>query len=388
MPTSRGAKMKTNYVLVIGALLGFTSFGAADKGTLLTKAFYNQGKLSDKIVLYFDKEPLCNQLPVRPGLKKSDTKIEITLILPLVSIASEAHRTIKKMNELRHHGFSISITHVDSPVKGVRVLISYNPEIVTLDYSTCDVISAQKALVISFHDKRMLEKIKQASNPILRYASADTLQKKKIVIDFGHGGTDNGTVGCHQVKEKDITLQVGKKIVSILKERGFDVCVTRDRDCFVPLDQRATVANNQDADLFISIHANSGSSKEACGVETHWTPRGLLHKKIHAATAASGDVLHVWYSHLDKYTQLLARCVHDSLVNTVRYQYADVLDRGTKKSNAQVLIGTDMPSALVEIGFLSHRAEAARLSENTYQTLIATGICKGIEAYCKQLPMT
>ena len=380
--------MKTNYVLLIAVLLGFTSFGAADKSTLLTKAFYNQGKLSDKIVLYFDKEPLCNQLPVRPGLKKSDTKIEVTLILPLVSIASDAKHPIEKLNKLKHDGFSISITHVESPVKGVRILISYNPEMVTLDYSTCDVISAQKALVISFHDKRTLEKIKQASNPILRYASADIHQKKKIVIDFGHGGDDNGTVGCHQVKEKDITLQVGKKVVSILKERGFDVCVTRDRDCFVPLDERVSVANNQDADLFISIHANSGSSKEARGVETHWTPRSLLHKKIDAATVSSRDVLQVWYSHLDKYTQLLANCVHDNLMNTVQYRYSDVLDRGTKKSNAQVLIGTDMPAALVEIGFLSHRAEAARLSENTYQTLIATGICKGTEAYCKQLPMT
>ncbi|OQA34892.1 MAG: N-acetylmuramoyl-L-alanine amidase AmiB precursor [Candidatus Dependentiae bacterium ADurb.Bin331] len=380
--------MKTNYVLLVCALLGCTSFGAADRTTLLTKAFYNQGKLSDKIVLYFDKEPLCNQLPVRPNLKQTETKVEITLILPLVSIGSDAKNAVHKINKIKHDGYSISVSHVDLPVKGIRVLISYNPELVTLDYSTCDVISAQKGLVISFHDKRMLEKIKQASNPILRYASVDNRPKKKIVIDYGHGGSDNGTIGCHHLKEKDVTLQVGKKVVALLKEKGFDVSVTRDRDCFVALDQRTSAANNQEADLFVSIHANSGISKEAQGVETHWTPRSLLHKKIDAAAASCRDILELWYANLDKQTHLLAQCVHKNLIHTVHYQYADVIDRGTKKSNAQVLIGTDMPSALIEIGFLSHKAEAARLGENGYQTLIATGICKGIEAYCKQVPMS
>jgi N-acetylmuramoyl-L-alanine amidase len=362
----------------------FADFAVAHKTSLVTKAFFHQGKLSDKVMFYFDVEPVCNELPKSSSHKNTAGKKQVVLFFPLTSITREAQKSLAQLPQSIHTGYTVEIKEVKKPVSGLKIVAAYDPELIIFDYATCDVISATKGFVMSFHNKKMLDKIKQASNPVLRYACSEQPDTKKVVIDFGHGGSDDGTIGCHALKEKDVTLQVGKKVVSLLKKKGFDVCVTRDRDVFVPLDARTKYANEKKAELFISIHANSSPKKAVTGVETYWLPRLSIHKSYNQQICDSRGSIEAFYGPFDGRTELLARCVHEAVIASVQKTYP-IADRAVKKSVSQVLVGTDMPSTLIEIGFLSDPQEAAWLSKDNNQWRIASGICDGIEAYRKKV---
>ncbi|MBI2774815.1 N-acetylmuramoyl-L-alanine amidase [Candidatus Dependentiae bacterium] len=374
--------MNKYYGLLISLSICLIGQAAGHKSSIVTKAFFHQGKLSDKVMFYFDVEPLCNELPARPSQKSGTAMKELVLFFPLTSFSREAKHNLAGLKDTNNSLYKISLEEVEKPIKGLKVYVAYDPESIIFDYSSCDVISATKGFVMSFHNKKVLEKIKHASNSVLRYAEAEKPQKKRIVVDFGHGGRDTGTIGCHSLKEKDLTLQVGRKVVSLLKQKGFEVCVTRDRDVFIPLDRRTTFANQKNAELFVSIHANSSPKKNIQGVETYWSPRCSVHKQSLKQKITADVALQEFYYPFDSRAELLARCVHNGVLTCVQSTYK-LVDRAVKKSISQVLIGTDMPSTLIEIGFLSHAQEADWLSQDSNQIKIAAGICNGIEAYYK-----
>ncbi|HEX2977959.1 MAG TPA: N-acetylmuramoyl-L-alanine amidase [Candidatus Babeliales bacterium] len=374
--------MKKYYGLIMGLCTCFIGQAALHKSSVVTKAFFHQGKLSDKVMFYFDVEPLCNELPMRSAQKNETGMKELVLFFPLTSLAREAKQNLNSLKDKNNSSYKISLEEVEKPIRGLRISVAYDPESIIFDYSSCDVISATKGFVMSFHNKKVLEKIKHASNSVLRYAEAEKPQKKRIVVDFGHGGRDTGTIGCHSLREKDVTLQVGRKVVSLLKQRGFEVCVTRDRDVFIPLDRRTTFANQKNAELFVSIHANSSRKKNIQGVETYWSSRCSVHKQSFTQRLNDNRAVQEFYYPFDSRAELLARCVHNGVLTSVSPTY-QLVDRAVKKSISQVLIGTDMPATLIEIGFLSHPQEADWLSQDTNQIKIAAGICNGIEAYYK-----
>lgn len=175
--------------------------------------------------------------------------------------------------------------------------------------------------------------------------------KKKVVIDAGHGGTDVGATGGG-IYEKNITLDVSKRVESILKQRGYQVLMTRPDDKFVSLQDRVTISENYSPNIFVSIHVNSSVRPEITGVETH-------------------------YYH--QYSMSLAQTVHSAFASEVQSP-----NRGLFKSKFYVINHTTCPAILVEIGFISNANERAQLVSEKRKQATAKSIADGIDNYFKQ----
>ncbi|MDY4077607.1 MAG: N-acetylmuramoyl-L-alanine amidase [Clostridium sp.] len=192
------------------------------------------------------------------------------------------------------------------------------------------------------------------------------IKNKLIVIDAGHGGTDSGaisTIGGVNYIEKDINLKIALKLSNDLKNRGYDVKLIRSLDTTVSLDERAKRANNLNADLFISIHQNSVTSSLANGTEVYYT----------TSMPDSGFPVHQT-NKLSK-SKELASLVCNNVVSAL-----GTTNRGVKIDNFKVLRNTSMPSILVECGFITNKADALKISNETYQNKIAKAIGAAVES--------
>jgi len=223
---------------------------------------------------------------------------------------------------------------------------------------------------------------------------------KIIVIDPGHGGTDPGAIGPGGLQEKDITLYVGKKLGKILKAKhGVNVIFTRDRDVFIPLNERTEMANSRKADLFLSIHVNASKRKQARGIETYflnWTNNRDALRVAARENKVSVTKMRKIQNGLQMILQDLARnnkreesmrlahTVQNSMVHILSKDYSRIEDLGVKYALFYVLVGAEMPSALVEISFISNRDEEKRLSRSSYKNKIAEAIARGINAYISE----
>jgi N-acetylmuramoyl-L-alanine amidase len=219
---------------------------------------------------------------------------------------------------------------------------------------------------------------------------------KTIVIDPGHGGKDPGALGINGLQEKDVVLKVAKKVAAILeKETAFKVLLTRDRDVYLPLEERTAIANTKEADLFVSIHANAAPNIHASGVETYFLSLATSREEMQAAArenAASSSQI----SDLQKILQdlmqnskieesaRLAGSVQGELANGLNRNYA-VKNLGVKKAPFIVLIGAQMPAILTEIAFLSNKEEVRRLQDDRYLEAIARHIVAGVRQYTANL---
>ena len=214
--------------------------------------------------------------------------------------------------------------------------------------------------------------------------------KFRIALDAGHGGWDLGTVGRQGLLEKDLVLDVTRRLGKLLQARlGSEVIFTRSADDYLPLDQRANVANQSQADLFVSVHANYSSSASARGVETYYTnsfaPPGSreIEKKESGSVpqltpvALSAGELH---EKIDE-SRRLAASIQKSLFATLAANSPGIRDRGVKDSQFLVLTGTTMPSILTEISFVSSPADERNLQSESYRQQIAEALYKGIARY-------
>ena len=184
-----------------------------------------------------------------------------------------------------------------------------------------------------------------------------TRNKFSVVIDPGHGGLDPGAIGIGGIRETDVVLEVSKKVKELLSKKGVKVSLTRENEVNLDLRPRVSFANNLNADIFVSIHANAsrGKRKDINGLETFyfkgWRGR-LLAKRIqkHILTVSPGSP-----------------------------------DRGVKQGKFYVIKNTNMPAVLVEIGFLTGRLDSRRLEKNTHRERIAYAIAKGILEYLSKI---
>jgi len=221
----------------------------------------------------------------------------------------------------------------------------------------------------------------------------------KIVIDPGHGGKDPGAIGPHRVKEKFVVLDIAKRLKAELeKQMNCQVVMTRDHDCFIPLEERTVIANTKKADLFVSIHANASRNRKAHGVETYFLNLATdkeameLAAKENATSTKKISDLQLILNDLMRNSKIsessrLARSVQDHLVKHLRGKYRNVKNLGVKQAPFYVLIGAQMPSILVETSFVSNRVEEKRLDSAAYRQKIAEGIAAGIKVYIEQVKM-
>jgi N-acetylmuramoyl-L-alanine amidase len=220
----------------------------------------------------------------------------------------------------------------------------------------------------------------------------------RIVIDAGHGGFDTGTIGPTGLEEKDLCLDVAKRLGQLIEQRlpGTTVIYTREDDTFVPLETRTAIANEKRADLFISIHANSSADPEARGIETYYLNFATSPDAMAVAArenALSQQSVHQLQDLLkqislnDKIEESreLAADVDQSLVHQLRLAHIRERDRGVKKAPFTVLIGAQMPSILAEISFLSNPTDDDLLETPRYRQRIAEGLFGGIKRYLTNL---
>jgi len=215
----------------------------------------------------------------------------------------------------------------------------------------------------------------------------------RIVVDAGHGGHDTGTIGPNGLMEKDLVLDVALRLGRLLETRlGADVIFTRDDDTFVPLETRTAIANEHQADLFISIHANSSSDPTARGIETYYLNFTSNPDALEVAArenAVSEKSIFELQDLVKKITlkekieesRELATDVQQSLYTGLATRHTTLRDRGVKKAPFVVLIGANMPSILAEISFVSNPTDAAKLETPEYRQKIAESLYKGIAQY-------
>jgi len=220
----------------------------------------------------------------------------------------------------------------------------------------------------------------------------------RIVIDAGHGGHDTGTIGPTGLMEKDLCLDVALRLGKIIQQRlpGADVVFTRSDDTFIPLEERTHIANEQKADLFVSIHANSSRDHQARGIETYYLNlKGSAEAMEVAAreNATANESVH----DLEDLVKRIARSekidesrefasdIQESLAKRIQKNYKPVKDRGVRKAPFVVLIGADMPSILTEISFLSNPADEQLLKKPEHRQRVAEGLYQGVASYLQNL---
>ncbi|HEX7287965.1 MAG TPA: N-acetylmuramoyl-L-alanine amidase [Candidatus Angelobacter sp.] len=219
----------------------------------------------------------------------------------------------------------------------------------------------------------------------------------KIVVDAGHGGHDTGTIGPNGLQEKDLVLDVALKLGKLLEKRlGAEVVYTRDDDTFIPLETRTAVANKEQADLFISIHANSSSDSTARGVETYYLNFTSSRDALEVAArenAVSEKSIHELQDLVKKIalkekieeSREFAADVQKSLYTGLNAKNPGIRNRGVKKAPFIVLIGANMPSILAEISFVSNPGDEKKLKTNEYRQRIAESLYKGVAGYVNGL---
>jgi N-acetylmuramoyl-L-alanine amidase len=227
--------------------------------------------------------------------------------------------------------------------------------------------------------------------------------KRIIVLDPGHGGHDPGAVGRRGLQEKDVVLDIALKVREILtKEPDMEIVLTRDKDIFIPLEERSLIALKHEAELFVSIHANASPNRAARGIETYlqnWTNEeeairvaarenyiSVKRMKEQMARYKSDDLGKILSDLNRDYKRdesiALANYVQSSLYSDVVRVHKKTANLGVKKAMFFVLMGANMPpSILAEVSFISNPEEEQLLSSESYRTLIAHSIASGIKAY-------
>ena len=214
-----------------------------------------------------------------------------------------------------------------------------------------------------------------------------------IVIDPGHGGHDTGTIGPNGLQEKNLVLDIAKRLGKLLEIRlGANVVYTRQDDTFIPLETRTAIANQEQADLFVSIHANSSRDPDARGVETYYlnfTSNANALEVAARENAVSDKSIHELQDLVKKIalkekieeSREFASNVQQSLHSGLSSKSPGIRDRGVKKAPFIVLIGANMPSILAEISFVSNPADERKLETAEYRQRIAESLYKGISKY-------
>ncbi len=270
-------------------------------------------------------------------------------------------RWIKREEEIqvtnRWCKFSLTIDSIKAQINGVDVRLSL------------PVILKNNAALVSLVD------VQNIFQPLLFPSKSAREKIETICLDPGHGGKDTGKIDKKNL-EKKYTLLLAQEVSALLKAKNIKVILTRSRDEFVELRDRAEVANRNDADLFISLHYNSAESSDVCGVETYClTPAGVESSNSGGGKSDKGTLQ--GNTQNDK-NMLLAYVLHRAISRN-----AGLDDRGIKRARFEVLCTTQMPSVLIEGGFMTNPEEAKKIYEAGFRKKMAEAIVTGILEYKK-----
>jgi len=221
------------------------------------------------------------------------------------------------------------------------------------------------------------------------------LTVQSVFLDAGHGGKDPGTAHNGLV-EREVTLDVAKRVGKLLQNRGIDVQYSREKDAHLALDERTRMANKARADIFVSFHVNAATDAQVSGFETFYLDvasntevarlatmeNAVSDKKLGDLTTILTDFM---LSARTQESRQLAQALQQTVLSRLGKQRYATKDGGVKAAPLYVLIGTGMPAVLVELGYCSNREEARRLASTAYRQSLAEGIAEGILGYRAKL---
>ncbi len=236
----------------------------------------------------------------------------------------------------------------------------------------------------------------EKKQPVLRPSKPGI---KRIVIDPGHGGRDPGAIGPSGVMEKDVVLKVAKRLRKKLERRGYKVFLTRERDIYLPLEERTAIANTKKADLFVSIHANASRKRGARGIETYILnfpsdeeAMELAARENAVSTKRLTDLQIILFDLMlnakVNESSRLAHHVQQSMSHSLNHGKSSPRDRGVKQAPFYVLMGARMPAILAEVSFISNRREERRLKSRKHLDKIAAAIAEGLNGYVEETRAT
>ncbi len=262
----------------------------------------------------------------------------------------------------------------------------------------------EKQFTIDIYTKGALEDILQKTNTFIRLAdngketstaplfamNQPNLAPMRIMIDAGHGGSDTGAKSYSGLTEKEVTLDISKRVHHILKSKKYPAYLTRYHDTEVPLAQRAQLATQMQANLFVSIHANGAVNPNAHGIETYFFPAKELRSRknfdfLFINQPKNIDLVKKIQQNVSLMAQdsfQLAQSIQRNVISGLSATYPDMNNRGIKSESFRLFLqNTSIPSALVEVGFLTNRKEADRLAQKSYRKHIAQHIADGISSF-------
>jgi N-acetylmuramoyl-L-alanine amidase len=308
------------------------------------------------------------------------------------------HRDVFDLKGNFEHAYETKLTLdnvnrvIVSQVKSntLRIILSHDFNLRTI------YIINKRQIIIRVIDARLKQKLQTSLTQ--NYFKK---RSKVVVIDPGHGGRDPGGVGPKKRYEKIVVFKVSKFLYEELKNRGYEVYLTRKSDNNMPLKKRTKFSNDKNADIFISIHTNAiakSKAHELSGIETFFlSPARSERAKRVAALENQGDMdamninskmtfLTVLNQSKITASNKLAIDIQQNLLHNARQVYKDVVDGGVREGPFWVLVGAQMPSVLVELGYITHPKESKRLFGNNYQRKLARGIANGVDSYFAKNP--
>lgn len=304
-----------------------------------------------------------------------------------------------------------NITVNDDLVKGIRIA-QFNENIVRIvidlksykRYKVFTLKNPNRIVVDVYgqdHSNNVTLKNEKPKNAIPKPDQPTTLVRqlglkvRTIVIDPGHGGKDPGAMSGSGLCEKNLVLDIAKRLKNLLKSKwSYEVHLTRETDVFVPLEERTNFANQKDADLFVSIHVNSTRNSDVRGIETYFLSlagdeESRLTASLENASAERG---------IRDLASLLGRMLKTAKVSESRAfaqvvqshlcQITRAYDRGVRSAPFIVLIGASAPSILVELGFISNEQDEKLLNSEEYKDKLATALMESIEDYIRVMNST
>ena len=347
---------KANYIKEQKYYISVNNFS----DVLLNKNFINNN--TEKIIIYF-----------------GDTKIKITANIPFIIINDKPY-------QLQNNVFQRKGEYYVPLDDFLALLTQHTNTNYSINYSS---MSINLGSVIQ-------------NSPIDK--TTDLIKEKKkwqfdtIIIDPGHGGKDPGSIGYKGTKEKDIVLDVSKRLArKIQKNLRVKTILTRDEDVFIRLQDRTKFANTNEGDLFISIHVNSNESKKPYGFETYLLKPGRNQEAINVALREN-SVIELEGNKFEKLTdeQLIQATIAQSGFVQYSEKFAALIqeeidkrvqsrNRGVKQAGFYVLMGASMPNVLIELGYISNPNEEKKLNSSSYRDMLATSIYYAIVKYQKIL---
>lgn len=366
---------------MVGKNVNYLKHTALLDNKLTLKFKYNLGKIQNSII-------------VNKNFTKYIFDIKGGSLPSTQDISQYRHKSVKAFRIGQYNKQCLRVV-IEAP-RRTRFTYSVNGKILTINLPVKEsvkkppkkVVTAPKISRVIKKNRVVKKNIKRATTPI-PYIS----KKRSIIIDAGHGGRDRGA-GWRDIKEKDITLTIAKKLRRKLQRRGYRVIMTRTRDKYLSLKERTEFANRHRGDIFISVHANAAPKKRVRGVlykgiEVFYLSLHNSKRVKNKRAKYKGKSIYSRSSYRQMTSRLkikksrkLCKNIQREIIRSVRRKYS-VVDKGIKRSDFWVLLATKMPSILIETGYITDRYEGRRLMNSYYQNLLVNGIVKGVDNYYK-----